>query len=170
MVTNTLIDTESDLGDTVATYVFDVRLAHNLLLWSGLVLAGSLASLTIVIGTAGSGIVRDVLTPILLIGAALVAAWGVLLATTRLRRKTDRFVVRSFGLAHHHDGQVTRTRWVDVVLVTHSGSQAGSRIARWIGSDYVCRIDLRAGGTSTFDNYVADAVSLGQEVERRSLL
>lgn len=169
MVTNTLTDTESDLGDTVATYVFDTRLAHTLLIWSGLALAGCLAGLVIVIGTAGSGMATAVIAPILLIGVALVAAWGVLLATTRLRRKSDRFVVRKSGLAHHHDGLVTRTRWVDIALVTHSGSQTGSRMARWNGGDYRCRVEVRGAGTRMFDNYVVDAVSLGREIESRSL-
>ena len=169
VVTNTLIDTGADLGDTVDVYVFDVGLARGLLVSSGVTLTASLMGLFVMTRFGGGGVAASVLTPVVLSVLALSAAWALLVAATRLRRRRDRFVVRRFGLAHHHDRIVTFTRWVDIAVVTHSGSNDGSRIARLSGTEYRCRIDLRDGGIRVFDNYVVDGAALGQEIERRSL-
>ncbi len=169
MVTNTLIDTGDDLGDTEDIYVFDVSLARRLLISSLVLLGVALVGLVVVIRFAGDGITTSLLAPVALGSLALAASWGLLIAATRLRRRGDRFIVRRFGLAHHHNEAITLIRWVDIAVVTHSGTDDGSRIARTFGTEYRCRIDLRDGGSSTFDNYVLDAAALGREIERRSL-
>lgn len=114
--------------------------------------------------------IASILTPSLFAGIGLLTAWGVAIAVARLRRSDDLFVVHRFGLARHHDSGITRTRWVDIVSVDQVGPGRGSRLARWNGSDYVCRIERRDGTTITFDNYIVDAPSLGRAIEQRSLL
>lgn len=172
MVANTLIGTDDDLGDTVATYVFDVRLAHSLLLASGSALTGCLV--VGIVGSAshllGNGAIASVLVSVVLGAVALLAAGGVASAITRLRRSDDLFVVHHFGLARHHRGGVARTRWVDIAMVIHAGANVGAVLPRWNGSDYVCRIGLRDGTATTFDNYIVDAAALGRDIEQRSLL
>ncbi len=167
MPTNTLTDTHDELGDTVPTYVFDVALAESLLSSSGMVLAGCLAAMAAVRLLIGGGTVSLLVTAVL-VSMTLVAAWGLLLAVSRLRRKEDRFVVDPLGLSRHQGTSVVHTRWTDIASVTHVGSNSGSRAARWNGTDYRCRIELRDGSVTVFDNYVVDAVSLGSEIARRS--
>lgn len=170
MVTHTLIDTDDGLGETVATYLFDIHLARSLLRSSTATVAASLVGIGLTTRVTGRVVEAPTLTPVVLGGLAMAASWGVLIAATRLRRRSDLFVIRRFGLAHHHDGRVSFTRWVDIAGVTHSGSGRRSRLSRWAGGEYCCRVDLRDGSTSTFDNYVLDAATLGSEIERRSLL
>jgi len=170
LVTNTLTSTDDDLGDTVATYVFDIRLARSLLLVSGLAFVGCAVTWALMTSIRGEGGISSVLISAPFAVTGLLTAWGVAVAATRLRRSDDLFVVHRLGLAHHHDSGVTRTRWVDIASVDHVGPEGGSRTARWNGSDYVCRVERRDGTSVTFDNYIIDAPSLGRAIEQRSLL
>lgn len=167
MPTNTLIDTSDDLGDTIATYLFDIELADSLLTSAGMTLAGCLTAVAAVALFAGDETI-SLMTTVVLAAAALIAAWGVLVASSRLRRKDDRFVVRRLGLTHHHGATVTHTKWTDIASVEHSGTPSGSQLTRWNGNDYRCQINLRNGSTNVFDNYVVSATSLGHEIEQHS--
>lgn len=171
MVATTLVGTDDDLGDTVASYVFDVRLARGLLITAGAVFTAC-AVASVLMSTPlfpWSGVVFSMLM-VALIGSALAAAWGVLIGASRLRRSDDRFVVHRLGLAHHQGQHIARVRWVDIAAVHQIGPRQASRLALWNGSAYRCHVERRDGASTTFDNYVVDAVGLGGEIERRSLL
>lgn len=167
MATNTLIGADDDIGDTVDTFVFDLRLARSLLSVSGLVVAGSAGAGTGVVALHlfGRGSSMTILLSAVVIISGAVGAWGVVVAGSRLARRNDRFVVHRRGFARHHDGSVVHTRWSDIETVTETGTNRGSRLARWSGADYLCRIERRDGVTTTFDNYIVDAAVLGREVE-----
>lgn len=59
---------------------------------------------------------------------------------------------------------------IDITRVEQLGMRSGSRFAKGNGSDNRRQVDPRCGSFSVLDSCVVDAVSLGQEIERRSLV
>lgn len=168
MATNTLLGADDDIGDIVDTFFFDVRLARSLLVVSGLVCVATLGVGLPAADHLPGNTMMSVLFLALMLGSGFAALWGVVIAATRLRRRSDRFVVHQHGLAWHREGSVLRIRWVDVTAVTHSGPNSGSRLGRWLGTDYLCRVDRRRGSPISFDSYVINASALGSEIATRS--
>jgi hypothetical protein len=168
LAANALLGIHDDLGDIIDTFKFDVALARSL----------AVASIMLCVVTLGGAVVgshlvqgatsASIAVTAVMIASGLVGLWGIAVAFTRQRRRDDCFVVHRRGFAWRHDSAVITIRWSDITLVTYTGPNTGTRLGRWLGTDYLCRVDRNDGPAVYFDSYIVDASVLGQQITNRS--